>query len=290
MDLTQVFPGLPDAASGLVHVGHGRWVDPAWGRPLQPNPAGGPPTMPQALNRYAATPLGQPGVYAAVAASEWYDVFPISCCQLLDIGVDLGALITGKKLGVEPYLASRTAQIISTGNGLPHFARNLNAQGGVLIKQGVYSPVSPHASVSTNANRMRWLQRHMGQGTLGLSEPGRWNKLMNREFTPLLGKPFTAAEFLEGGGVGFFFDAGWQAAQDWDNPYLTGGQKFWRAGVSGVVGFVAGIGVAAVVGTGPVGFVVALGVGWFIEAPISNMIFESVGLIPTRNLRPLNNN
>lgn len=52
----------------------------------------------------------------------------------------------------------------------------------------------------------------------------------------------------------------------------------------------AGIGVAAVVGTGPVGFVVALGVGWFIEAPISNMIFESVGLIPTRNLRPLNNN
>ena len=32
------------------------------GRPLQPNPAGGPPTVPQALNRYAATPLGQPGV------------------------------------------------------------------------------------------------------------------------------------------------------------------------------------------------------------------------------------
>ena len=36
--------------------------DPALGRPLQPNPAGGPPMVPQALNRYAATSLGQPGV------------------------------------------------------------------------------------------------------------------------------------------------------------------------------------------------------------------------------------
>ena len=32
------------------------------GRPLQPNPAGGPPTVPQALNRYAATEWGPPGV------------------------------------------------------------------------------------------------------------------------------------------------------------------------------------------------------------------------------------
>ena len=34
-------PSIPDAATGLVHLGGGRWYDPAVGRPLQPNPAGG---------------------------------------------------------------------------------------------------------------------------------------------------------------------------------------------------------------------------------------------------------
>jgi hypothetical protein len=52
---------LADPATGLVHLGNGRWYDPALGRPLQPNPLGGPPTVPQALNRYAATSLGPPG-------------------------------------------------------------------------------------------------------------------------------------------------------------------------------------------------------------------------------------
>lgn len=56
---------MPDAATGLVHLGGGRWYDPALGRPLQPNSAGGPPTLPQALNRYAATAVGQPGVVKA---------------------------------------------------------------------------------------------------------------------------------------------------------------------------------------------------------------------------------
>jgi hypothetical protein len=57
---------LPDPDTELVHLGNGRWYAPELGRPLQPNPAGGPPTVPQALNRYAATPLGQPGVAEAV--------------------------------------------------------------------------------------------------------------------------------------------------------------------------------------------------------------------------------
>ena len=39
-------------------------------RPLQPNPATAPPTLLQALNRYAATPVGQPGVYQA-RESTW---------------------------------------------------------------------------------------------------------------------------------------------------------------------------------------------------------------------------
>jgi hypothetical protein len=63
----------PDPNTGLVYLGDGRYYDPALGRPLQPNPAGGPPTVPQALNRYATTPWGAPGVAQGVAnnAFNW---------------------------------------------------------------------------------------------------------------------------------------------------------------------------------------------------------------------------
>jgi hypothetical protein len=62
---------ITDPDTGLVYLGEGRFYDPVLGRPLQPNPAGGPPTVPQALNRYAATPLGQPGV-AEGGEWRWY--------------------------------------------------------------------------------------------------------------------------------------------------------------------------------------------------------------------------
>jgi hypothetical protein len=35
----------------LVYLGNGRYYDPTIGRPLQPNPAGASPTMPQAENQ-----------------------------------------------------------------------------------------------------------------------------------------------------------------------------------------------------------------------------------------------
>ncbi len=99
-ELTGALLDVPDAATGLVHLGGGRWYDPALGRPLQPNPAGGPPTLPQALNRYAATPVGQPGVYAAAKESfltdwtqnNWYRQgasasFACATCILSEIKV-----------------------------------------------------------------------------------------------------------------------------------------------------------------------------------------------------------
>lgn len=63
--LGQTLPGAPDAATGLVHQGNGRYYDPRLGRPLQPNRANMPATLPQALNRYTAMPFGQPGVFEA---------------------------------------------------------------------------------------------------------------------------------------------------------------------------------------------------------------------------------
>ncbi len=98
LTLTGALPDVPDAATGLVHLGGGRWYDPALGRPLQPNPTGGPPTVPQALNRYTATPLGQPGVAQTVNPSQWYD-----SVNLFDVAIDLAAYFTGGQLGLETY-------------------------------------------------------------------------------------------------------------------------------------------------------------------------------------------
>ncbi|MEZ4645854.1 MAG: hypothetical protein R3E31_24565 [Chloroflexota bacterium] len=60
LTLASTLPDLPDAATGLVHLGGGRWYDPALGRPLQPNAAGGPPRCPGAepLRGNAAGPAG----------------------------------------------------------------------------------------------------------------------------------------------------------------------------------------------------------------------------------------
>ncbi len=68
---------LEDPSTGLVHLGNGRYYDPSLGRPLQPNPFGGPPTVPQALNRYAATSLGQPGVAASVINNPNFTVLSL---------------------------------------------------------------------------------------------------------------------------------------------------------------------------------------------------------------------
>jgi hypothetical protein len=48
-----------------------RYYDPATGQYLQPNSLSGPPTVPQVLNRYAATSVGQPGVAEAFLSRRW---------------------------------------------------------------------------------------------------------------------------------------------------------------------------------------------------------------------------
>jgi hypothetical protein len=300
MTLTQAFPNTPDAATGLLHLGNGRWYDPAWGRPLQPNAAGGPPTVPQALNRFAATPLGQPGVYSAAASSQWYAAAELfGCCQLLDIGVDLGAYFTGKALQIEKRLLIRTALLKSRTVGSyipPKAAENVRVlisgkerwDGVRFVWKNEFVGVD-HGDKRIAGELAERFQKHLGLGSLDFSPPGSWHRVMGKGFNPLLGgKSFSGADLLAGGGIGFVFDASWQFVQDWGNPYLTPDQKAGRAIVAGGVGFVAGLGVVAFVGTGPVGFAGALFVGWFVEAPISeHVIFPFLGLIPTRNLAPL---
>ena len=70
-----------------MHLGGGRYYDPALGRPLQPNSAGGLPGVPQSLNRYAASSVGQPGVAAGVASdlNLWPDIFGWAKGAALDL-------------------------------------------------------------------------------------------------------------------------------------------------------------------------------------------------------------
>ena len=85
--LTHALTELPEADTGLVHLGGGRYYDPALGRPLQSNSAGGLPGVPQSLNRYAASALGQPGVAAGVASdlNLWPDIFGWAKGAALDL-------------------------------------------------------------------------------------------------------------------------------------------------------------------------------------------------------------
>jgi hypothetical protein len=92
----------------------------------------------------------------------------------------------------------------------------------------------------------------------------------------------------------FFVDVGFQLYQDWNNPYLTPRDKFFRAGVSGLVGTIGGgvaYGIAWIaVGTStPPGWVLlgtGIFIGVFFENPISTAINEAV-FPEQRNLRPL---
>jgi hypothetical protein len=93
-----------------VHLGGGRWYDPALGRPLQPNPAGAPPTVPQALNRYAATPLGQPGVAQAASGNTTPFAHFLSMSAWLGAGGNASLEVAGRHVVVDRVLSSLTVQ------------------------------------------------------------------------------------------------------------------------------------------------------------------------------------
>ena len=62
---------------------------------------------------------------------------------------------------------------------------------------------------------------------------------MNYEISPIARRlgfsvdEFSVGKALDGGIIGFGFDAAWQFVQDSGNPYLSLPDKFFRAGISG---------------------------------------------------------
>ena len=302
--LTGALLDVPDAATGLVHLGGGRWYDPALGRPLQPNPAGGPPTVPQALNRYAATPLGQPGVYAA-ASSAWN---PFTDDYTSNIGK---ALVSNEasevvKRGAHAYLRASAYTII--GDPIVDTVTQVVARSELVEKAILAAGAGGILARDLLPASLQRFGRSLFDKTVELN-----SRIVAEEV--VIGSYFSYGHRLPAGriagklvgsklglhlldaGIGLGVDMGYQWFLDAGNPYLNTTQRWQRARVQGfgsllsfAGGTVAGKGTAALIGTsfgGPVGFVVGVGISIAWDVWVAPWIYDNIGAVPTRNLAPL---
>jgi uncharacterized repeat protein (TIGR01451 family) len=303
--LTGATPDFPDAATGLLHLSRGRWYDPFLGRPLQPNPAGSPPTVPQALNRYAAGPLGQPGVAQATAASLLDEILSLNPAHGIATAVSEASPIT---LALRDAVA-QAALGYAAGKGI-----EWSAWGPLTI---ITSRSTWYRTVGATGRGLRDLflspsvaqpqfgktfRAYTTRGYVRLSEEGRYlteagdtidtSRLpasARIAFTPRLNLPAWAI-FGTKAIFAFGVSAIFQWFEDADTPYLTGEQKVPRILISGAGGFfafgVAEVAAGAISGSwaGPVGIVTG-GVMTFVWiSVVQPVIFDAFGLTPKRDL------
>ena len=274
---------LPDPATGLLHLGGGRFYNPSTGRPLQPNPAGGVPTVPQSLNRYAATVLGQVGVAVATANSNsllawagdnWYK-------QAIGVSANLG-LAQSAELKV-------TASVLQV-------SYSFKAGQQVRTVSGAYRSVGRNLwQAIDDPNAIYKTKDFMLGAFLASDIKTRWTKakvdnrlkaILNTDYKKVpvgrIGMNVGLATLLNVGFEGYEFATG---TGRWGNPYWTGYQKVNQSliGIGGDLlivtaiawwnpGFWTGIGVYFVAS-----------VGWNYIHPV---IFAD-DFVEHRNLKPL---
>jgi RHS repeat-associated protein len=308
---------LADPAVGLVHLGQGRWYDPGLGRPLQPDPVGGPPSVPQALNRYAATAVGQPGVAEAVAGDSFLRQLTIAARNqvpgtLTGIALDQVTITTLEKQVTKkaiPTAWGLVGVIQPPTKGLPglvtRFSQSRFGQGLARLPF-VGSRVTAYYVGRNVSTIERMLIGEALEGSFGAGETiafgtGSSVRLLAREITyvdDVVTKQVTKGLGRVGIGLNVFtvglLSGGIQFLSDHNNPYLTGRDKAIRAGTSAILGGTAtGIGLVAeyaIVGSvgGPVGIGVAVVLGVGFELWLAPVIFEATGAVETRELKPLN--
>jgi YD repeat-containing protein len=295
--LTGSLGNLPDPATGLVHLGNGRWFDPALGRPLQPNPVGGVPMVPQSLNRYSATSLGQPGVAEAAVQST----FGTRLLQAAGNSLVVNSINEAASLYANHYvyLYAHINRVDIQGKYPRLFGRTTNSLGEVQSR----IPVKP-----------------LGNGRFAL--PWQKEPINLREFDTLKrrGKNlriyFSASDnafkrLLRSSGEatpGLLLDlalAGPELLAPWQNPYFNTEQRFVQ-NVATLGGVAAGTGVGAWVGSaattaglgGPATFAVVTVSGVVVFATWEGIIKPAVSWTFTsfgrpdpyqeyRNLKPL---
>jgi hypothetical protein len=267
--------------------------------------------VPQALNRYAATPVGQPGVYQADVSSGISGVVETAIRQVPGLVAD--KVVTE----LTSNLASRTVyKTVPTGVAriaLQGARRNLDWRylDEFIVLESVSSRLAngflqrPLSFVARSFRIRTMVGRayigetaeEIAQYQLRLQRSGITARILSREFDEIIDATATSAsrstaEALGGAlgvGIGGVINAGIQYAYDYNNPYLTGFQKIGRASISGGFGFLAGgagLYVAGIWG-GPVGIGVAFTLGVLFELEVVPWVFERVGAVPTRDLLPL---
>jgi hypothetical protein len=280
---------LEDPVAGLVHLGQGRWYDPGLGRPLQPDPVGGPPSVPQAVNRYAATSVGQPGVAEAIV-NEANLIAVATRDTILQTAVGYGA---GKAIETTASWGSLSITTSQYGWRKLGDLRSLFQRGAKNLELGKTFRTYNSLGRVRDLGKGRYLAE-TGEfiETAGLPASARV-RFMPR-FGPLI------RNFV-GGSAAFGISAVFQGIEDYFfEPSLTPGQRTGRIVVSGFGGlgaWVAG-GIAAKIAfgagagswAGPIGIGVGATVTFVWIVWIQPAIFEARGLnSPERNLAPLQN-
>ena len=319
--LTNALTELPDADTGLVHLGGGRYYDPALGRPLQPNSAGGLPSVPQSLNRYAASALGQPGVGSGEAGNA-------VIYQLLQAGVnqapgiiaggliDLAATATFRTEIVEQIALRPTGRVIAefseigVGNGQPLIPAlaggNLSPRLNRLAQFMAHNTTPFATRTQISARQYAAFLRHFGgsvddfaEGATAFLSAGATVRMVGSELqrttvrTVAIRPVRTGMGFARALGVttaaSGLISFGVQGYLDYGDPFLTPGQKFDRAFTSGFIGAIAAGagGAVALAFGGPIGLGVGFGLGLVGELWLAPRVFEARGSIPERRLQSL---
>lgn len=289
---------LPNTDTGLVHLGNGRYYNPALGRPLQPNPAGGAPTVPQSLNRYAATSLGQVGVAEGAVATtslSWLREQIVKTPLGLTLG-DLSSRRFGDALDFALKRTVRFQSFVTSGREIVNRGFDYKMpRSFIKQKVSVWEEMGYEYTSQTIRKSRSIIREHIGLAPEISGSPYRTVEKITEEFSPgYIGFKSLAADL----GIGLLLDTGFQIYGDWDNPYLTTRQKIRRAEISGVgsLGITAvGLGIRGgliylEVGSGPAGWI-ALG-GTLLADYIwgtagKPVVFEYFGSNSTRNLYPL---
>jgi hypothetical protein len=316
LTLSGTLADVPDAATGLVHQGGGRYYDPTLGRPLQPNPAGGPTAVPQALNRYAATPVGQPGVYAAADSNYRNSTFAsLAVGFAKTLAFETAARSTvgifGNTLTSAAYHYSKSIVQLRGSYSFVERSRGLiEAAGGDLLRtrlrirsgqEGVaairqatlefgFDSPSLAADVAVQLNRQGgWAQ--LGHGI------NVWSEVDHVVDSTRVPRYVFLSKWYVAGGADFLLAGVFQYAEDLQNPYFHPEQRFARVGIAGLGGFAAGLGgtvIGTSLGCGPyapiciAGSSVVLGAAWVFG--VQPMVFDAVPFLqpPPRDLMPLN--
>jgi hypothetical protein len=289
------------------------------GRPLQPNPAGGPPTVPQALNRYAATPLGQPGVAEGTTSLPALG-YALSIAKNAAAGA-LGYAV-GEALGPDAY---EIITVLRIGR-LQLSATNRLLQGSGVLD--LFTKVKGTGGRGKSAEYISGLVRETGEDVFKVAEGPNTGRIINlwemraQQSNRWLVKygpegPFEVTGYsstVERVFLSTFWrDFGWNAGiaiavetpffvgNVLNDPYLTSQQKIYQGvitlgGIGTVAGVGAGVGAAfgAAYGNLPgavAGFLAGLGYEYaLVPLIIRPLIYQLRGVDPydrTRRLAPL---